>query len=1154
MASSALIWDLIARDKASPAFLRVASSADKAAASTAKATAGLSASVARMGAVGATLTKKVTLPLLALGAVSVAQAAKYQKSLNTIQVATGRTNAEMQAGSKGLLAIAKSTGTGLDHLTDSFYVASKSGLSVAKSLAVTKAAAQAAKAENADLGTVTQALTSVMASYGKTLHDPVAAMNEIIKGSGLAKTTTQDFAASLSNVVPIASSLGISFDQVAGAIATMTQHGETAQRATENLSNLITNLAGQNNVASQALQQLGVNTISLSKNLGKRGLVGSLNDVLAAVAKNSKGGLVVTSAFKRAGTATASLRTELAHMPKALKANAEAFDTGKMSYKNFYAYAKSLGGQQFQLAKELPRHRGPAKGFNNQLKSGNSTTRTVASTLQKALGGVTGMRVALMLSGQSAEQFARSTKAVKKAATETKGDVLGWAKTQNTLAVKMDKAKASLQVMAVEIGTALIPAVTKMAALGSKAAHWFDGLDSGKKKILGIAAVALAVLGPIMSIGARLTLLGTSLATFGNKWGTRMASMAGASEQAAARVGVITRNMVRGVSGILAGGVAAQIGGNSKGGWLASIMLGTAGGWALSGGPVGAAVGGVSAAIFKGVGLWTAHKKAAQQAAAAEKAVVDNLTAAIEQDNGALGTNLRLMITRTLQGKGVLDQAQKLGLNLADVVASAMGNKGAAGRISATLRNLMAQTESSLEDFERKHGIRTAGAIKNALAGKRFDVNQVGDQRGHLSGADLARFRQLAAQEGLIVKFKNNMGTAGAEIDKAKAKADQFAHALNDGRVATGKYGTQLAALGKHTSIAVDANGQLTRSLNGNTVAGEHNRKTLFDLANAAQVDADKALEDARQHHSFADAVKIASGRLSGHISQLEAAAQKAGFNKKQVADLVEMYRHIPASVLTQVKKTGTLPSDIQAIIDKMRQLDGMRAAIYVSTVSGTKTKDPRLKASGGEISGPGSGHVGLDPGDAVERRVRRPSEADAGTPPRSSARSTTAVRGSRPAGTSRSRTSRPCRRWCRRRSGTSGPRRFREVLRRRTSASAVSRADQARHRRAEPAGPEGAVEARRRGVPRRDPRLHREANRQLGHLRVKIKGSDLAAIKRGLRGTVDDTRAAFTQLFADARAAGRVAEVAGPHPGDRVGVAEEPEHAERREGRTGPT
>jgi hypothetical protein len=211
-------------------------------------------------------------------------------------------------------------------------------------------------------------------------------------------------------------------------------------------------------------------------------------------------------------------------------------------------------------------------------------------------------------------------------------------------------------------------------------------------------------------------------------------------------------------------------------------------------------------------------------------------------------------------------------------------------------------------------------------------------------------------QEGLIVKFKNNMGTAGAEIDKAKAKADQFAHALNDGRVSTGKYGTQLAALGKHTSIAVDANGQLTRSLNGNTVAGEHNRKTLFDLANAAQVDADKALEDARQHHSFADAVKIASGRLSGHISQLEAAAQKAGFNKQQVADLVEMYRHIPASVLTQVKKTGTLPSDIQAIIDKMRQLDGMRAAIYVSTVTGTKMKDPRLKASGGEITGPGSG------------------------------------------------------------------------------------------------------------------------------------------------------------------------------------------------------
>jgi hypothetical protein len=64
--------------------------------------------------------------------------------------------------------------------------------------------------------------------------------------------------------------------EVGGAIATMTQHGVSAQQATENLRNLIFNLTGQNNVASQAMQQLGIDTVDLAKNLGKRGLTGTL--------------------------------------------------------------------------------------------------------------------------------------------------------------------------------------------------------------------------------------------------------------------------------------------------------------------------------------------------------------------------------------------------------------------------------------------------------------------------------------------------------------------------------------------------------------------------------------------------------------------------------------------------------------------------------------------------------------------------------------------------------------------------------------------------------------------------------------------------------------------------------------------------------------
>src|SRR5207237_2274901 len=46
-------------------------------------------------------------------------------------------------------------------------------------------------------------------------------------------------------------------------------------------------------------------------------------------------------------------------------------------------------------------------------------------------------------------------------------------------------------------------------------------------------------------------------------------------------------------------------------------------------------------------------------------------------------------------------------------------------------------------------------------------------------------------------------------------------------------------------------------------------------------------------------------------------------------------------------------------------------------------------------------------------------------------------------------------------------------------------------------------------------------ANRQLGALRVKIKGSDLADLKRSLSGTASDIRAAFGAIFTDINRSG---------------------------------
>jgi hypothetical protein len=76
----ALAWDLIAKDSASPAFLRVAGAADKAATATERAQKRTATASAAMARTGAKLTKALTLPLLGIAAVSVDQAARSGRS------------------------------------------------------------------------------------------------------------------------------------------------------------------------------------------------------------------------------------------------------------------------------------------------------------------------------------------------------------------------------------------------------------------------------------------------------------------------------------------------------------------------------------------------------------------------------------------------------------------------------------------------------------------------------------------------------------------------------------------------------------------------------------------------------------------------------------------------------------------------------------------------------------------------------------------------------------------------------------------------------------------------------------------------------------------------------------------------------------------
>jgi hypothetical protein len=300
----------------------------------------------RMGGLSGMLTKvgkATTVVGLGFVAYGVKAAGDFQQKMNLLVTACGESTSKLKQVSDGVLSLARETGTSTNELADGMYQVEKAGYRGADGLKVLKAAAQGAREEGASLKDVTNAMTSVMASYHLKASDSVNVMNAIKTAAGEGKVTMEEFSGALSTVIPIASANKISFAEVGGAIATLSQHGTSAREATQELASTIRSLAAPNNVAVQEMQRLGLSSTDVSTKLGQRGLTGTL-DLLSqtVLSKMGPSGTVLLDSFNKTKQASADLRTMLQSMPAPVQKLATDLQTGAISTGAFTKAIKAL--------------------------------------------------------------------------------------------------------------------------------------------------------------------------------------------------------------------------------------------------------------------------------------------------------------------------------------------------------------------------------------------------------------------------------------------------------------------------------------------------------------------------------------------------------------------------------------------------------------------------------------------------------------------------------------------------------------------------------------------------------------------------------------------------------------------------------------------
>lgn len=257
-------------------------------------------------------------------ALSVKAANDFQKEFSNVRTLLDETTVNTKAMKQELLGLDARLGSSKE-LAKGLYQTLSAGVDAADAVRFVGEAAKFAKAGLTDTYTSVDALTTILNAYRMNADQATKVSDVLFQTIKLGKTTGQQLASSLGDVIPSASQLGVSIEELGASMVTMTKQGINTANATTQLNAIFTAFLKPSTEMSEALEEVGY--ASGSALIEAEGLTGALEflqnatqgnkDKLAALLPNVrafKGALaltgsqadVYTEALKEMGEASGS--------------------------------------------------------------------------------------------------------------------------------------------------------------------------------------------------------------------------------------------------------------------------------------------------------------------------------------------------------------------------------------------------------------------------------------------------------------------------------------------------------------------------------------------------------------------------------------------------------------------------------------------------------------------------------------------------------------------------------------------------------------------------------------------------------------------------------------------------------------------------------
>ena len=230
---------------------------------------------AQISEVGQTLTRKVTVPLVAGFTAAAKASINFGDAMAKVSTIADESQVPLDTLKKDILDLSNQSGKSATELAEAAYQALSASVSTRDVSKFLTQATGLAKAGFLETAGAVDVLTTVINAYGMSAKDADKIANMLIQTQNDGKTTVNELAESMGNVIPTAAALNVPLEQLSAAYVSLTKQGINTANATTSLNALLNELSKNGSGVANILQQKTGKTFGQLMADGK-----SLGDIL----------------------------------------------------------------------------------------------------------------------------------------------------------------------------------------------------------------------------------------------------------------------------------------------------------------------------------------------------------------------------------------------------------------------------------------------------------------------------------------------------------------------------------------------------------------------------------------------------------------------------------------------------------------------------------------------------------------------------------------------------------------------------------------------------------------------------------------------------------------------------------------------------------